>query len=125
MIKQVSLSENVGIYPKVTVTGRHIHVANGNLRMGGQSFTLSEDEEFEAPDRPDPTSFLGYIVRMKGGEIRLLVDEVSVVDPSFDFATNEIECLQVLFSLETQPGVAEFTGGRIKQNSPKEVHSDA
>jgi hypothetical protein len=121
MINKVSLPKKVGTYPTVTVTGRHIHVARGELRMGAQEFTLTEDEEFDALERPDPTCFLGYIVRMKSGEIRLLVDEVSVADPRFDFATNEIECLQMLFSLETQPGVSGFTEGRIKQNAQEEV----
>jgi hypothetical protein len=125
MITQVAMSSKAGIYPKVVVSGKHIHVSKGELRMGSTSFTLTEDEEFEALDRPDPTCFMGYIVRLKGGEIRLFVDEVSSTDPVFDFSGNGIERLQMLFSLETLPGVPGFVSGRVKQNAHEEVSSGA
>lgn len=126
MITQVNLPDSVGVYPKVKISGRTITVSKGKLRMGAVSFVLEENEEFEAPKRPDPTTFIGYIVRLKSGEIRLLVDEVSRIDPTFDFVANEIERLQLVFSLDSMPGEADFTGGRIKQNSKeKEVANDA
>ncbi len=122
-IQNILVGSHIGIFPTVTVSGRKIHVEKYKGKMGKEEFELTDDEEFEAPIREVDTEYLGYIIKDQSGEVRLLVDEVSVNDPPIELKKAGVAVLQFVFGFFAPANSDVFTQGRIKKN--KEESHDA
>lgn len=114
--KQVAPSEWTSIGLEVVLSGSTITIKQGDFKVDGVDYSLSDDEVFTVTDRAEKTAVLGYLVKEKASEeARVLIDEVVAGEVNFKFDGSPYVLLYALFAIDIPSNSADVSAatGRV------------
>jgi hypothetical protein len=94
-----------GLALSVSIQGEKIVVGQGQFKYAGSDLQLTDDEEYTIAADTERVWITGWVVRVRSsGEVRIVVDEVRLSTPSYEFDDSEYELIHRLYRAVVDPG---------------------